>query len=143
MADASPTTAPESFAARLDTLFKTLHGAGQAEVGYQEVADAIVEAGGPKVSSTYLYMLRTGRRENPSVPLMQALARYFNVPITYFLDDDVAADLAGQLELLAALRDSDVQRLALRSRDLSPESRAALTTMIDRLRQAEGLKDEQ
>lgn len=142
MADASPASTPQTFAGRLDTLFKTLHGAGQPEVGYQEVADAITEAGGPTVTSTYLYMLRTGRRENPSVPLMQALARFFNVPITFFLDDQVAADLAGQLELLAALRDSDVQRLALRSRDLSPESRAALTTMIDRLRQAEGLSDD-
>lgn len=142
MADESPDDGPRSFAARLDLLFKSAHAAGTPEVGYQEVVDAIAESGGPSITPTYLYMLRTGRRENPSVQLIQALGRYFNVPTAFFLDDTVAADLASQLELLAALRDSDVQRLALRSHGLSPESRAALATMIDRLRQVEGLVDD-
>lgn len=142
MADQSPAGVPRTFAERLDLLFKSAHPSGQPEVGYQEVVDAISRGGGPSVTSSYLYMLRTGRRENPSVQLMQSLARYFNVPVAYFLDDKVAAELASQLDLLAALRDSDVQRLALRSHGLSPESRAALSTMIERLRQAEGLTDD-
>ena len=87
-------------------------------------------------------MLRTGRRANPSVPLLQALARYFKVPVAYFLDEAVADELSSQLRLLSAIRDSDIQQLALRSHGLSPESRAALAALIERLRAAEGLPDD-
>ena len=142
MTEDSGAPAPSSFAARLDNLFKIAHPAGQPEASYQEVVDALAADGGPSISTTYLYMLRTGRRENPSIPLMQALAKYFNVPVAYFFDDDVAADLGGQLELLAALRDADVQRIALRSQGLSEDSRKTLADVIKQLRRADGLPDD-
>lgn len=129
---------PETLAGRLDLLFRTRHAAGQPEPGYQEVADALATDGGPTVGGAYLYMLRTGRRINPRVELLVALARYFQVPASYFVDED-ASDLTEQLELLAALRDNDVQQLALRTQGLSAGSRRALATMIEQLRHAEGL----
>ena len=135
---------PDSLAGRLDLLFRTKHPAGAAEPSYQQVADAIVQAGGPKVTGAYLYMLRTGRRTNPHRELLTALARYFGVPISYLLadDDEDANDLTGQLQLLVALRDSGAERLALRAHGLSEGSRQALAAMVEQLRKAEGLADD-
>ena len=132
-----------SFAQRLDLLFAATHPAGRGEVGYPEVAAALTEAGGPTVTPTYLYMLRTGRRSNPRADLIQALARYFKVPAGYFLDDEVAEQYAEQLKLLQAIRDTGTAGLALRAQGLSPQSQAALTAIVERLRQADGLPDSQ
>lgn len=134
---------PDSLADRMDLLFRTKHPAGSGEPGYQSVADAIAHVGGPKVTAAYLYALRTGRRTNPRYELLAALARYFGVPVSYFLDDDQAVeDLTGQLQLLVALRDSGAERLALRAHGLSEGSRQALTAMVEQLRKAEGLADD-
>ena len=134
-------SASKTLAERLDLLFQATHPAGRSEVSYQEVAEALASAGGPAVTPTYLYMLRTGRRSNPRTDLIQALARYFKVPAGYFLDDEVAETYAEQLRLLQAVRDSGTAGLALRAQGLSPESRAALAAIVDRLRAADGLPE--
>lgn len=128
-----------TFAERLDLLFKATHPVGEPEVSYNAVVEAMANSGGPSITSTYLYMLRTGRRTNPRADLIQALARYFKVPTGYFFDDDVAAEYGDQLRLLAAIRDSGTVGLALRAEGLSPSSRAALTAILDKLRLADGL----
>jgi transcriptional regulator with XRE-family HTH domain len=130
-----------SLAARLDLLFRTMHGAGQPEPQYQEVADAIAAAGGPSVGGAYLYMLRTGRRTSPRIELLTGLAKYFGVPVSYLLGDD-GEEVAEEIRLLVALRDNDVRQLALRSQGLSVDSRKAIAAMIEQLRRAEGLSDE-
>jgi len=129
--------ASRTFAERLDLLFRATHPAGRDEVGYQEVADAVAAAGGPTVTGNYLYLLRKGRRSNPRMDLVRALARYFNVPAGYFIDDEVAQNYTDQLELLQAIRDSGTAGLALRAASLSPEARAALTVLLDGMRAAE------
>ena len=130
-----------SLAERLDLLFRMMHGPGQPEPQYQEVADAIAAAGGPTVGGAYLYMLRTGRRTSPRIELLTGLAKYFGVPVSYLLGDD-SDDVGEELRLLLALRDSDVRQLALRSQGLSADSRKAIAAMIEQLRRAEGLSDE-
>jgi transcriptional regulator with XRE-family HTH domain len=132
---------PDSLAGRLDLLFHTRHPAGSREPSNQEVADALARTGGPKVTGAYLSLLRTGRRSNPHRDLLTALARYFGVPVSYFLDDQAAEELTGQLQLLVALRDSGAERLALRAHGLSDGSRQALAAMVEQLRKAEGLAD--
>lgn len=130
-----------SLADRLDLLFRTMHGPGQPEPQYQEVADAIAAAGGPTVGGAYLYMLRTGRRTSPRIDLLTGLAKYFGVPVSYLLGDN-DEEVAEEIRLLLALRDSDVRQLALRSQGLSADSRKAIAAMIEQLRRAEGLRDE-
>jgi transcriptional regulator with XRE-family HTH domain len=131
-----------SLAERLDLLFRMMHGAGQPEPQYQEVADAIAAAGGPTVGGAYLYMLRTGRRTSPRIELLSGLAKYFGVPVSYLLGDD-GEEVAEEIRLLLALRDSDVRQLALRSQGLSADSRKAIAAMIEQLRRAEGLSDDE
>src|ERR1700722_11289166 len=63
------TRPPEGlFAERLDRLFRTVHPKDRGPYTPAEVAEAINEAAGDKVvSGTYLWLLRTGQRDNPTM----------------------------------------------------------------------------
>jgi transcriptional regulator with XRE-family HTH domain len=132
--------AASTLASRLDLLFRTVHPAGQSEVSYQDVVDALAQ-NGQSVTTAYLSMLRTGKRDNPKIELLTALARYFRVPVSYLVDPDDTDNFGETLRLMAALRDQGVQRLALRSHGLSVGSREAVAAMIEQLRRAEGLPE--
>jgi transcriptional regulator with XRE-family HTH domain len=130
-----------SLAERLDRLFRTVHPAGRAEYTFEEVAAAIRERG-TMISHTYVWQLRKGVRDNPTMRHMEGLAQFFGVPTSYFLDEDTA-EIDAQLQLLAALRESSVRTLALRAADLSPAGLAAIQAMIEHARSLEGLPAEE
>jgi transcriptional regulator with XRE-family HTH domain len=85
------TRPPEGhFAERLDRLFRTVHPKDRGPYTPAEVAAAInAEADERVVSGTYLWLLRTGQRDNPTLKHLVAIARFFGVPPTYFFPDDV------------------------------------------------------
>ena len=63
--------------------------------------------------------MRTGKQDNPRKSQIEALAAFFRVPVSYFFEDDEeTARLHARLELLAAMRNNDVERIALRAADL-------------------------
>lgn len=128
-----------TLAEKLDRLFRTMHPRGRGEYTHEEVADAIRRRSGPTISATYLWQLRRGLRDNPTMKHLEAIADFFGVSPAYFFDDEATARIEAELQLLAALRDSPVRHLALRAFGLSPESLAALSEMIERVRQLEGL----
>jgi transcriptional regulator with XRE-family HTH domain len=130
-----------TLAERLDHLFRTIHPRGRGEYSYEEVAEAIRARGGPTISATYLWQLRKGVRDNPTKKHLEVLADFFGVSPAYFFDDEAAARIEAELELLVALRDRPVRQLALRAFGLSPESLAAIAEMIERVRQLEGLSE--
>lgn len=130
----------QSLADKLDHLFATVHPA-KGEYTHQQVAEAIEAAGGPTISATYLWQLRNGKRDNPTMRHLEALSAFFGVPPTYFFDDDAAARIDAELELLASMRDASVRQLALRASGLSKDSLGALADMVDRVRKLEGLPD--
>ncbi len=127
-------------AAKVDHLFRTVRPA-KGEYSYEHVATAIREAGGPTISAAYLWMLRNGKRDNPTMRHLEALATFFGVPPGYFFDDALAARVDDQLALLATLRDVDVRRVALRASGLSSESLSTIAEMIERVRELEGLPE--
>ncbi|MET7400153.1 helix-turn-helix transcriptional regulator [Dactylosporangium sp. NPDC005572] len=127
-----------TLAAKLDRLFRTVHPAGRAEYTYEEVATAIRDRG-VMISHTYIWQLRKGARDNPTKRHLEALADFFGVNPAYFLDDEAAARIDGQLELLAALRDNAVRTVALRAAGLSAPSLEAIQGMIEQARKIEGL----
>ncbi len=135
-------TGPKSLADKLNRLFATVHPRGRGEYTHEEVAEAIRQRGVASVSHTYIWQLRKGIRTNPSLNMIEALSSFFGVSPSYFFDEAAAARIDAQLDLLDALRDSDVRRLTLRASDLSPESLRTLTEMTERLRELEGLADE-
>jgi transcriptional regulator with XRE-family HTH domain len=130
-----------TLAAKLDRLFRTIHPPNKAEYSFEDVASAIRESGGPTISATYVWQLRKGLRDNPTKRHLEALAGFFDVSPAYFIDDEVAERIDAELDLLVALRDAPVKQIALRAVGLSRESLAAITDMIERVRQLEGLPD--
>lgn len=128
-----------TLADKLDRLFTTVRPAPGKEYSSAEVAAAIAEAGGPTISSTYVWQLRKGTRDNPTKLHLEALAGFFGVSAAYFLDDEVAATLDAELELVAAIRDTSIRRIAQRSAGLSPDSLRTIADVIERVRVLEGL----
>jgi len=137
------TRPPEGlFAQRLDHLFRTVHPKHRGPYTPAEVADAINAAAGERVvSGTYLWLLRTGQRDNPTMKHLIAIARFFAVPPTYFFPDDSLDENAVPAELTAALGDAQVREMALRAVGLSDRSLKAITNMIDNARSVEGLPE--
>jgi transcriptional regulator with XRE-family HTH domain len=128
-------------ATKLDHLFGVVRSPGGDEYTFDEVADAIRAQGGPTISSTYLWQLRKGVRDNPTKRHLEALATFFGVPVAYFFDDAQAERINAELALLSALRDAPVRHIALRARGLSTKSLEAIGDMVDRVRELEGLPD--
>lgn len=133
---------PRTLAEKIDRLFSAMHAQGRGELTYEEVAEAIRSQGGPTISATYLWLLRKGQRDNPTKKHLEALADFFGVPPAYFFDDEAAARIDVQLDLLTALRDAPVRQLALRASGLSTESLATIAEMVERVRQLEGLPEQ-
>jgi hypothetical protein len=70
---------------------------------------------------------------------VQALAKFFEVPLSYFDAHENTAETNEQLKLVAALQHAGVQDVAMRTVGLPPESIDLVLSMIDRVRQVEGL----
>jgi transcriptional regulator with XRE-family HTH domain len=130
-----------SLAEKLERLFQTVHPAGRPPFSNAEVAAALQRQGGPTVSATYLWQLRKGLRANPTKAHLEALARFFGVNPSYFFDESSAAEIDGQLALLAVMRDPGVRAIALRSSGLSEESLQAIQGMVEHARRLEKLPE--
>jgi transcriptional regulator with XRE-family HTH domain len=126
---------------KLNHLFGTVHPAGRGPYSNEEVAAAIRDRGGPTISGTYIWLLRRGERDNPTLKHLEALAAFFGVPAAYFFDDDdAAARIHRDLELLSAMREVGVGAIALRMAGLSPRSLQSIADVIERVRELEGLQ---
>ncbi len=134
---------PTTLASKLDRLFEVARSSGGGEYTYREVAEGITRCGGAKISATYVWQLRTGLRTNPSRKHIEGLAAFFGVPVNYFFDDDRAAEVETELELVAALRKTPVRQIAVRAADLSADSLQALAGMVEHVRRLEGLPNGQ
>ena len=133
---------PKTLAAKLDYLFRVVHPKGRGEYTYREVAQAINDAdSSTTISASYVWQLRRGEKDNPTIRHIEAMARFFGVPPSYFLDEQAAADITAQLELLASMRDNDVREIALRASDLSPAALKMIKNLIEDTRRIEGLSD--
>jgi transcriptional regulator with XRE-family HTH domain len=126
-------------ARRLQYLFDNKRKPDGKRYSYREVLAAIEAQGGPSMSIGYLSQLVTGARTNPMMDAVQALAKFFGVPLSYFDAHEDTAETNAQLKLVAALRHAGVQDVALRTVGLPPESIDLVLSMIDRVRQVEGL----
>lgn len=126
-----------TLAGKLDHLFKTIHPRDRGEYSLQEVCDGIREQGGPGMTATYLWQLRTGLRDNPSKAHLEALGRFFGIDPKYFLDSDAADQIDRELELIVAMRDAGIRNLALRASRLTPEALQVALNIIEQVGQLE------
>ncbi|PIB12281.1 secondary metabolite protein [Streptomyces sp. HG99] len=124
---------------RLNRLFEAVHPPDRGPYTNGEVAELMAERGLETVSDTYLWMLRTGRRDNPTMRHLEALASFFGVPAAYWFDDEVAEKTAQELKLLELLRDSKIKNVLLRLSDVSADGKDAVLGLVDGVRKMEGL----
>ncbi|MFK0288025.1 helix-turn-helix domain-containing protein [Streptomyces sp. NPDC090499] len=123
---------------KLNHLFDKMKAAGGAPYSVEEVARAITATGVP-ISGSYIWLLRRGQRDNPTLRHLEGLAKFFGVPPAYFFDDQVTEMVNAELSLLTALRNAQVQQIALRTAGLSAKSLKSIGEVIERVRELEGL----
>ncbi|AJT61742.3 hypothetical protein T261_08965 [Streptomyces lydicus] len=108
------------------------------------MAAEIAAQSGETFSGAYLWQLHRGERTNPTLRHLNALAKYFDVPVSYFTDDDVARrvideeDLARR-ELDRSMAEAGVSAVFLRGdlTALSPEGKRMAADMIRQIRALE------
>lgn len=126
-----------SLAERINQAFESLHPADRGPYTNSEVAEWFVKNGDPsepKISVNYLAALRSGQRDNPTLRHVRALARFFEIPASYFIEDDENADeIFADLQFVAAMRDADVRHIAARAMDLEPSMRSWLRDTVSGL----------
>lgn len=131
-----------SLAARIERLFRTHLNPKGREYSYREVAKAIWSGDGrgrgEAISATYVWGLRAGVKDNPTMKHLQGLARFFQVSPTYFFDEELT-DLPDEARLLAATSRDSVRHLAVAALQLSDESVGVMLNLVSHLRGLEGL----
>jgi ESX-1-secreted protein regulator len=130
------------FAELLDHLFREIHPANRGPYTYGEVAEGIRAASGGEgrgLTASAIQQLRTGAKKNPTRHTIKALADFFGVPAGYFFDEETAERTRAEIAVLAAMRDHDVRRVALRSQGLSTDSLRMVGAVIEQARRLEGL----
>ncbi|MBS2546908.1 helix-turn-helix transcriptional regulator [Catenulispora sp. NL8] len=140
--DPSPqhsTADPGVIAERLQYLFENKRKPDGKKYSYREAIRAIEDAGGASISVGYLSQLVNGVRTNPMMDAVQGLAKFFGVPLSYFDEHEDTEETNDQLKLVAALQHAGVQDVAMRTVGLPPESVKLVLSMIDRVREVEGL----
>lgn len=122
-----------TLAEKIEYLFQNVHPGKDRPYTLQEVVDKARELGGPTISLGFIHALRMGKSNNPTIQHLQALAGVFDVPVEFFINEEVTARLAPQLKLLALLQERGVTNIALRAADLSPAARDTLLAVIEAL----------
>lgn len=122
-----------TFQVKLELLFETVHPADRGPYTNGEVADAITAQGGA-ISSTYLWMLRNGKRDNPTKAHLEHLARFFGVKAGYFFDDNQEAEeTLRDLRSVKAMQDLGVRKVAARLADFDEDGRRSVLDIIERV----------
>lgn len=138
--------ASRSLADKLNHLFASVKPRTGHEFSNEHVARAIADQSGVTISQSYLWQLRKGKKDNPTLKHLQALADFFGVPAAYFFNDEVTDRIEEQLQVLAAAQatlneeGSQARLMALRAGELSPERRQQVMELLDvvyRLEQTE------
>ncbi|MEU4215881.1 XRE family transcriptional regulator [Actinoplanes sp. NPDC026623] len=145
MAPAGAPLPPRTLADKLRHLVETVHPPSRGPFSFREIAEEIRKRQRPgerTISHTQIADLCSGRSANPQQATLTLLAGFFKVPVAYFFDETVEQHLNEQLDVVAALRDTRAQQLALRLNGLSPKSIDLVADMIKRVRELEGLDDD-
>ena len=124
---------------RIDRLFRTQRSARGREYTYREVASAVTGQDGVTFSPAYLWQLRTGAKDNPTMRHLEALARFFQVSPSYFFDDELTEFPDTEVRQLVASRNETLRQMTVTLLGLSDESLNAVLNLACRLRQLEGL----
>ena len=124
-----------TFADKLNALFESKPDPSRGVPWTTKAVAQGVTAAGGQLSAPYLSQLRTGRRAKVSVDVVVGLAKWFNVPVDYFVEDEDYAEMVRSTD--SGIPDDEVVEIAYRSANLSHESRVRVLELAERLRRAE------
>jgi transcriptional regulator with XRE-family HTH domain len=125
-----------SIAQRLERLFAQTAGPHGRPVTLQEIIHRMEKRGISTMSLSYLQQLRTGQAENPRLQHLRALADAFDVPLSYFLDDDKESEPTAERQLTPEER-----TIALRVHGLSNDALSSIRAIVELERKSEQLDD--
>ena len=91
----------DTLARRLDYLFRTIHLRGHRPYSNDQAAAAITGSG-IHISSNYIWALRRGHRDNPTLHHLEGLAKFFGVETTFLVSTATAERMRHQLDALYA-----------------------------------------
>ncbi|GAA1490931.1 helix-turn-helix domain-containing protein [Brachybacterium sacelli] len=129
-----------NLAERLDLLFRTVpRSSHDSELHSSASVAKELQQQNIQVTPNHIRALRTGRRGNPSFRLLAGLAEIFQVPLDYFVDESVSAEIQESLQALVAMRDTGVQQIMMRAHGVSTESLGPVLSLLDQIRRMEGL----
>jgi transcriptional regulator with XRE-family HTH domain len=115
---------------KIDHLFKTV----RRPDGREHTYDDVERGTGGAVSRSYIWKLRHGRNRNPSLEVVEALGRYFDVPVTYFFDDVSAGSSDDVVAAAALMRNPALRKLMEEAQALPADQVLLLIEMASGLR---------
>ncbi len=127
-----------NLAERIDCLFRSHAAPSSREYSYRNVAAALSGQNGLAFSPTYLWQLRTGVKDNPTMRHIEALARFFGVSPSYFFDDELTELPDSEVRLLATSQGDTLRPIAMNLLGLSEGSLQAVLRLTCHLRHLEG-----
>lgn len=121
-----------TIAQRLEQLFAETAGPHGRPITMKDVITKMEERGISSMSLSYLQQLRKGEAHNPRLQHLRALADVFDVPLSYFLDEEPADTQESDLT-------PEERKVALRVHGLSNEALASIRSIVELARRSEQL----
>jgi len=119
---------------KLDDLFNTFRDQEGNEYSYRDVERGT----GGAVSATTVWKLRTGQIQRPSLHVIEVLAEFFGVPISYFTSvEPFSEETVRNLKLAGRLRRAMVKEAALQISELDDPAIRDLLGMVKYIRSAQ------
>jgi hypothetical protein len=131
--EASIPEAHSPLARKLNLLMDAAETEGR-KITYNDIRDAMAEAGTPLSRARWHYMRKGTGPEVKKADLLRNLAVFFGVHPDYLLEGqaDLPERVEAQMDLLAAMRANKVRNFAARQLDgLSPETLLQIRDIID------------
>lgn len=104
---------------RVNRLFEAVRPVDGGSYSNADIAARAAEHG-YDISTATIQQIRSGRRPNPTVRVLRGLSLAFDVPITYFFEDDAVSSMETEIRA--------------RSGDLSDRATRLLADLVDELR---------
>ncbi|MTE16065.1 hypothetical protein [Nocardia aurantiaca] len=128
----------QDFSARLNMLFQAWESEHGHRLTYNKVVEDLASAG-HTVSRSYLSLLRSGQRSNPSDGVVVALAAFFDAEVEYVRTGVSAGGSPTDRFIAEKFGNAPLRRLIRNAAGLSKGSIESLEYLADRLRVMEGL----
>jgi transcriptional regulator with XRE-family HTH domain len=142
-AESGTTRRPRTLAEKLQRLRELKAPRGEQPPSYEVTARQVSAATGVSISGPYVWELVTGRTTNPKLHHLQALAKFFSVPVSYLIDEDADFEqLDSELELLHALKRGGVRDIRFQGVEGLSADLQTIQALLARLQLLDAFGDE-